>query len=78
MDEGHAMFVDGDEEVVGVVGVSRLLHFEESGPEGGPLVDELQERDLGVLRTHALNILEDEFTWVYIHLNIFEDEFTFI
>ena len=53
MYEADALLVDGDEEQLGVVGVSRLLHLEEGGAEGGPPVDHLEEGDLGLLRRHA-------------------------
>lgn len=53
MYERHALLVDGDEEVLGVVGVRRLLDLEEGRAEGGPAVDHLQERDLGFLGAHA-------------------------
>ena len=53
MYEADPLLVDGDEEQLGIVGVSRLLHLEEGRAEGGPAVDHLEESDLGLLRRHA-------------------------
>ena len=53
MYEGDALLVDGNEQVLRVVGVRRLLHLEERRPERWPAVDHLQERDLRVLGTQA-------------------------
>ena len=52
MYEADPLLVDGDEEQLGIVGVSRLLHLEEGRAEGGPAVDHLEEGDLGFVRAH--------------------------
>ena len=53
MYEADPLLVDGDEEQLGIVGVSRLLHLEEGRAEGGPAVDHLEEGDLGLVWAHA-------------------------
>ena len=53
MYEADPLLVDGDEEQLGIVGVSRLLHLEEGRAEGGPAVDHLEESNLGLLWRHA-------------------------
>jgi hypothetical protein len=53
MDEADALLVDGNEQQLRIVGIRRLLHLEEGGPEGRPPVDDFQEGDLRLLGRHA-------------------------
>lgn len=53
MDERHALFVDGDEEVFRVVGVCGLLHLKEGGTKSGPSEYNLQKGDLSFLWAHT-------------------------
>ncbi len=41
MDKADALLVDGNEQQLRIVGIRRLLHLEEGGPEGRPPVDDL-------------------------------------
>jgi hypothetical protein len=53
MNETDALLVDGNEQQLRIVGIRRLLHLEEGGPESRPPVDDLQEGDLRLLGRHA-------------------------
>lgn len=49
MDETDAVLVNGDEEVLGVVGLGGLFYFKKCGTKRWPPVDDLQERHFRVL-----------------------------
>ena len=48
------MLVDGNEQHFREARLSRLLHLEEGRAKRGPLEDELEEGDLGILRCPAV------------------------
>jgi hypothetical protein len=53
MDETDAVLVNGDEEVLGVVGLGGLFHFKKGGAKRWPPVDDLEERHFSVFRAQT-------------------------